>query len=252
MTCIFGDGVEKWLCHGCNISEGGALVRTPDRPLPRVGALVELQLEVEEIGPLPAIDGEVIRQNSDDGLFAVRFLNMDHARRAIVRRIVSTAGSESTDGNEFEEGRAGTYGTSPSHRKITQVYEKQERSELVQASKPTVPHQTTARDHATAEAEPYSNIEDAVRGASAEYSIVAKTRARNSRLPDLALAPILAMSLDAIPWHRLNPLAAVVLSKVNGHSTYEEILASAEVSRDQAAELVRLLLEQGIIRTRDS
>jgi len=247
VSCIPSADVEEQFCQGCNISQGGALLRTVAGPRPALGSMVELRLEAEELGPLPAIDGEVVRHDADDGLFAVRFVNLDAPRRAIIRRVMAAGSDELTDREAVPDDQAGTYAvTARSSRKITQIYGEGELSDLKQASREAAAERRDHRDMTDGE---YSSIEDAVRGASAEHVILG-ARGKEGKEGKEAKVPIMAISVDAVPWHRLDPLAAVILSKVDGRATFGEILATAQIGQPRAWELVTLLLEQGIIRER--
>jgi hypothetical protein len=251
VTCIFAD-IEGQPCEGRNISEGGALLHVPWSPLPPIGTLVELRLESKATGPLPVIDAEVVRVEGED-LFAVRFINLDPARRAIIRRIVDTAGEPPP---EEADSSAGSYSLRGQRtRAPTQVFEEEQLTDLVKASKtptgeePAVP--ATGRRSRSSGAG-YPNIGDAVRAASTQFAAIGDDQFEmDGRLPDLTKVPVVRLGVGAIPWENVNPLVAVVLAKVDGRRTYAQVIDSVEeVSHQQAAELLGDLLEHRIIETR--
>jgi hypothetical protein len=80
-------GSATYLCTTRDVSLGGMLLETPNRPLPAAGDLLEINLLRH--GDLP-LECEVTRVG-DDGAIAVRYLSLTAASRALVQSIVETA-----------------------------------------------------------------------------------------------------------------------------------------------------------------
>jgi hypothetical protein len=248
VSCVFAD-IEEQPCEGRNISESGALLRVGSPPLPDIGTLVELRLESKETGPLPVLDAEVVRVDVDRGLFAVRFINLDPARRAILRRIVEEPPPSSGE----HDPTVGAYSVQGGRARIpTKVFEEDQLSNLVETSKAPTGEERAVSSRSRSSGAGYPNIADAVRSLSAEHATVGDAQAvLAGRLADGSKVPVVKLGIDAIPWEQVNPLVAVVLAKVNGRRTYEQIIdATVEVSREQAEALLVELLDHRIIGDR--
>lgn len=86
VRCLTGGGV--YLCTTRDLSLGGMLLETADRPLPCPLDLVEIKLLGQGDEPLEC---EVVRVDGEKGTIAVRYLNLTARSRAVVQRIVGTA-----------------------------------------------------------------------------------------------------------------------------------------------------------------
>ncbi|MBW2732243.1 MAG: PilZ domain-containing protein [Deltaproteobacteria bacterium] len=73
-----------------NLSLGGILLRSASAP-PAVGHKVRLRLVVENESRIMSVQGEVLRHTSEDGEFAVRFVNLDGPRMTFLRELVQEA-----------------------------------------------------------------------------------------------------------------------------------------------------------------
>jgi hypothetical protein len=90
-------GIEFYLAR--DLSLGGLLLlaTTP----PSIGSRLHLRLVVENEKRVIAVDGEVIRHcPAEDGRmsFAVRFINLDLARRAFLEELLKECGKPQTSG----------------------------------------------------------------------------------------------------------------------------------------------------------
>lgn len=75
-----------------DLSLGGLLLRSDQAP-PPVGHRVRLRLVVENESRVMSVQGEVVRHSDEtSGEFAVRFTNLDAARRNFLQELVQELG----------------------------------------------------------------------------------------------------------------------------------------------------------------
>ena len=78
-----------------DLSLGGVLLRSDGHP-PSIGHRVRLRLVVENESRVMSVQGEVVRHSTEkEGSFAVRFVNLDHARQSFLEELVQELASAS-------------------------------------------------------------------------------------------------------------------------------------------------------------
>jgi hypothetical protein len=88
VRCLTDEG--DYLCSTRDLSLGGMLLETPQRPVPPLGALVDVAI----VGPGDIrLECEVVRTH-DDGSFGLRFLNLTPASRRLLEGLMANVSSD--------------------------------------------------------------------------------------------------------------------------------------------------------------